>query len=69
MKKAKKITSISYVGHTSDAVNLNKLMKRMGLENRSAVIRTLSDYAYHSDDTFIAAIKCRVHEDNGRHTR
>jgi len=69
MKKAKIIQHIALVGHTSDAVNLNKLMKRMGLTNRSAVIRTLIDYAYHSDDTFISAIKCRVHEDNGRHTR
>lgn len=69
MKKAKKLTSISLVGHTEDYVNLNKLMKRMQLENRSAVVRTLINYAVNADDTFITAIKCRVHEDNGRHTR
>lgn len=69
MKKAKTITSISLVGHTEDYVNLNKLMKRMQLENRSAVVRTLINYAVDADDTFIANIKCRVHEDNGRHTR
>jgi len=69
MRKAKIIYHMSLAGHTSDAVNLNKLMKRMDLTNRSAVIRTLINYAVKADDDFINCIKCRIREDNGRHTR
>jgi metal-responsive CopG/Arc/MetJ family transcriptional regulator len=69
MKKATRFISVTIGGQVQDTVNLNKFMKRLGMDNRSAAIRTLISYAVSADDSFINMIRCRIREDNGRHTR